>query len=513
MAKPKIEQFQHSGIVLDYPAEEVPVDSWTSGANVEFLMESTRRCGGYARFAGTPSGSGPLFAMAVVYGAVAYWIYCTSTQVFVTDGVTHWDITPAAGLNTTLAGEWNGCILNGVPVLNNSHNDPFYWNLNTAAPCVPLPGWPSGARCKVIRAFKYHLFALNVSQGTAYPSTLWWSCAAEPGAVPITWTPLATNDAGDMTLGDTPGGIVNALQLRDMLIVYKEASTYAVSYVAGQYVYTQRKLFLTTGVQSAECVSEINGEHWVFTGTDVIRHDGQNYVSVVQDKVRRTLVDSVDPQNYKMSCVAARNRKNQVWVCIPTQGQTALNRAYVINALTGDVGERELPLVDFVAKGIVTAGIATVSWDSDAEAWDADITTWDQQTYSPTDDSLLMCDQGDNALWGVDTSDLNDGVPVSAFVERQAIPIGNKVLRGLVTRVIPRLEGGAGDVIKIRVGGQAYFGQPVAWSEPMDFVIGTTVGVACQVEGRMMAIRFESDTQRAWTLHSYKLNTVDLGLY
>jgi hypothetical protein len=498
------------------PPEEVTPDKWTDGSNVQFQEQAGRRVGGYEAFADPLLPGGPLFALNVIYGAVGYWIYCGSTSVYLTDGVTHWDLTPPAGLLPVNAGDWTGTILNGIAVINNGRDAPMFWDFNPSNPVQKLPGWPAGATCRVIRSFKYHLFALGIFDGGQdKPDTLWWSAGAAPGAIPQEWTPAPSNDAGDMVLADAPGVIVDGMSLRDTFIVYKDFSTYALSYVAGQYIYTQRKLFLTAGLQARNCICEINGAHWLFTGTDVIRHDGQNAVSMVQDKVKIRLVSSINPEKTSMCCVTQRTRNSQFWVAIPETGQDHLTKAYVINTLTGDVGIRELPSIDFLARGIVNINASNISWDSDPVpvAWDNDIGRWDEQNYSPTEDSVLMCAQVAGKLWSTDTADTNDGQPVYAFLERQSLPINNNILRALVTRVIPRIDGTPGDVIQIRTGGQAYFGESISWSSAQDFTIGQSIACDFQTEGRLISVRFEGSTSNKWMLHSYKLEVVDLGLF
>jgi len=514
MKSPTYVQFKHSGIVLDIPPEEVSPDNWTSGLNVQFQDNATRRVGGYAAYADPALGTGPQFALSVISEENSYWLYCTASGVYVTDGALHWDITPVGGITPTTVGAWSGCVLNGIPVLNNGLNAPMYWDLSTVSKAKPLPGWKAGATCKAIRAFKYHLFALNVFDGSSdYPSTLWWSKSALPGTIPTEWTPTPSNDAGDMDLGDTLGEIVDGLALRDNLIIYKEFATYSLAYVAGQFVYTSRKLFLTSGVAALNCIAEVDGNHFVFTGNDVIRTDGQNFESLVDLKVKHALVDSIDPAQRRACCIASRQRNNQVWVNIPVQGGNGLTRAYVINTLTGSVGIRDLPGIAYVGRGIVNYGVGSMAWDSDNESWDSDVTFWSQQNYDPTEDSLLMCDEKVNKLWAVDVSDLNDGAKVSAFVGRDSMPLGEKVLRALVTRVVPRVEGQAGDTLYIRTGGQAYFDEPIEWSNPVPFLIGTDVGVNVLTEGRLISVRFEGATDRQWKVHSYRIAYVDLGLY
>jgi hypothetical protein len=67
--------------------------------------------------------------------------------------------------------------------------------------------------------------------------------------------------------------------------------------------------------------------------------------------------------------------------------------------------------------------------------------------------------------------------------------------------------------VNIRVGGQSFFNTPITWSPDLPFVIGSDVSVECQVEGRLISVRFEGLTNGIWKLHSYRLGVVDLGLF
>lgn len=512
MKQAKATPAQHLGIILDKPPEEVPVENWTGGQNVAFRDGMTYRIGGYTRFAEPLPVPQPLYAMSVIIGPNAYWLYMTINKVLVTDGATHWDLTPVGGLSNSEAGDWCGCTLNGIPCINNGSDPPMYWNLSFSTPCQKLPGWPAGATCKALRATKYHLIALNISEGTTnYGSQVWWSMAAQAGAIPQEWTPTASNDAGDIVFGDTPGAIVDGLALRDQFIVYKEFSTHVMQYVAGTYVWTGRKLFLTTGVQALNCVVEANGMHWLFTGTDVVRHDGQNYSSVVDEKVKETLVKSIDPSKVKMCCVESRILQQQIWVCIPEQGNAWLNKAYIIDLVSGDIGLRSLPQLAAVCRGIVAATALGNSWNSDSASWNSDTTWWDQQSYSPTQDSMLMVDSTNKHLFNVDASDLADGAPVYALVERLGAAIGSFDKHKVITGIVPRIEGSPGDVLTITLGGQPWFDTPITWGVPQQFVIGTDHLVSSIVEGRLLSVRIEGTTSGVWRFYRYGVKGVELG--
>ena len=153
------------GVVIDIPPMELmEIPVWTSGNNIVFDDGATERVGGYGRFADPVTGE-PIFLHPVLTPNDSYWIYVTddgvNVAIMVTDGITHWDITPVAGLTSGGPGIWTGTTLNSVPVLNNGINTPFWWDGSTGTPCQPLPDWPANTTAKSIRAYKYHLIALK----------------------------------------------------------------------------------------------------------------------------------------------------------------------------------------------------------------------------------------------------------------------------------------------------------------------------------------------------------------
>lgn len=509
----KFATFKHTGIVTDQPPGELEPTVWTGGLNVKFQEKGTRRAGGTARY--FQGSAAPIFAMNLQAGIKNWWIYCGDNRVWVTDGNTHHDITPELGLSTCKAGDWTGTVINGIPVLCNAIDEPIYWDLDTANKCQIIPGWGMGYSCRAIRAYKYHLIALAPRSiiGIEEPHTVWWSSAAPPGAIPAQWEPAPDNDAGDVELSDTQSGIIDGLPLRDLFIVYKRDATYAMQYIGGQLVMAQRKLFLTSGLANKNCVQEIDGQHWVFTGTDVIIHDGNNYRSAVADKVQRALSDGVDPDTVHLSCMIHRFRNNQVWLAIANTGNDRLNVAYSINTKTLDVGIIDLPQVVYLATGLVDKALSVPTWDADAENWDADETAWNTAAYSPSADSVVLCDELNAQVLVSDLTIGTNTLEITSWVERTGLQLDDGIGRNFVTRLIPRLEGKEGDTAYFRVGAAAFFGQPPTWSPPVPFVIGQDIACHVQVEGRLVAVRMDIHTRYDWKLHSYKLEYEPQGLY
>jgi len=509
---------RHLGVVMDIPPEEVGDEFWTGGINMTFGNGSSERAEGYASFAAAnmPPGKQPIFSGSVGYEGIQYWVWMTTDEVWVTNGSDHFDITPAGGLIPCNVGDWTFDVLGGIPVFNNNNNPPMWWDLQTANPAEVLPGWPADATCVALRAVKYHLVALNITEaGINYPSQVWWSEGAQAGAVPQEWIPTAENDAGDTILGDTPSGIVDGWQLRDQLIIYKNSSTYTMQYIAGQYVYSFRKLFPTVGMQTINCACEIDGHQYVFTGEDVIKHDGQNFISVVDRKVLRTLVRSVDSTRLSLCCIVPRVVERQVWVCFPITGIEYLGNAYVLN--TDDLlgGFITLPSVASVNRGTINpaGAVAQEQWDDDPDSWNTDTTIWTQSTFSPTNDSLMMTAPITDRLYAVGIGSSADGAPIASRLERLSMRVGKGIYHSVVTQIAPKIEGQPGDVVNIRLGYQNYFHDPITWLPAQPFTIGTTKGISQIIDGRYLSIEFTANTVNAWKLFGYWLKMKEAGEY
>lgn len=101
-----------------------------------------------------------------------------------------------------------------------------------------------------------------------------WSGAADPDSLPSTWDYTdPTNDAGQIPLSDSPGAVIDALELGDSLIIYKQRATYQMSYIGGNDIFGFQKIFPTTGMLAARCGCAIDNYHFVVTTDDVIVHD------------------------------------------------------------------------------------------------------------------------------------------------------------------------------------------------------------------------------------------------
>jgi hypothetical protein len=513
--KPAYVNVKLMGMVQDIPPEELPNDVFSDGNNIRFKDQAAERTDGYAAWGGSmPVGADPVYLLPVLTATTAYWIYCTIDEIYVTDGSTHWDITPAAGIATVEPYNWSGVVLNGVPVLNNGSDAPIYWDLNTSNPMVDLPGWPATWKCKTITASQYHLFALSITKNSVeYPDLVHWSEAAEPGALPQEWDPTAANDAGSFQLSETPGEVLDGAMLRGNLILYKRHSTYIADYVGGTFIFNKRLLFATAGIQAAGCVAEYEGKHYVFTQDDVLVHDGNQPSSIVNWRVKNEIVENINPAAQELCVVAARHSANEIWICFPSGQNTKLDTAYIYNLKTGDIGRRALNDVSHVARGVVPYLGQSNTWASDTEQWDEDSTVWNQANYSATADSLLLADTDNELIYHVGAGDDEAGADIVAYVERIGLHLQPDEKEMFWTHLYPRITGEAGDVVRVRVGGQRHFDDAVTWNGYHNFTIGTSKYIPVQLNYRYLAVRLESTGGKVWKLHGLTFGGSPQGLW
>lgn len=520
------EQVKFKGIILDIePVELVGINAWTGGQNVTFDDEATHRVGGYNQFADPyPAGVEPIFLHPVLTPDTGYWIYISDDgvdcEVYVTNGTNHWDITPATGLTSGGAGIWAGTTLNGLPVLTNGIDYPFWWNGDTATPCATLPDWPVDQYCKSIRAYKYHLIALNLTRGgVRLPYMLAWSSAADPGTVPQSWTPDPGNDAGDASLSEELGGLIDAETLRDSLMIYRQHSTAVCNYVAGQYVFIFKELFNTSGIQALNCAVEVRGNNYVITDDDIIVHDGNQFHTISDNLIRYYVFRSISPENHILCHVAARTAVDEIWFCFPQTDTENIAYAAIWSLEEECWGLRQLPNITHCRTGIIPKQGYDTTWDGALEIWQEDPNFWNQQNYSITADGLLMADPTNVRILDVDAISSNDGDPLEAYVERQMWTVGGKdqdLWTNVLTRSLwPNITGTPGDVVTVRLGASQSPSAPVTWSAPIDYVIGTTVPPQLDsfAFGRLLTIRISSIGGDPWQVHRMGIDYVPMSLY
>ena len=518
-------EIRPESIVADIPPAEVGPEFWTDMRNFQMRVGYAQRSSGLSQFFADWTDE-PLNLTNVFSSALNFWVVMGKSTVQVIDqsGAVS-DITPAVYAPPVQPSESNQTIINGFPVQNFGQDPPSFWDLNTGNICQALPGWPANTTCRAIRTFQNFLFAFSMTEsGNEFPTKLRWSNAAEPGTVPTEWDATATNNAGDASLADTSGGIVDAAALRGQMMIYKQHATYAANFVGGSFVFTFRKFLTTSGIMARNCVTEALGNHIVMTDGDVLIHDGQNVRSLVDEKLRRFIFLQIDPVNFINSFVFNYRAAKEVFICFPTQGFVEPNVAVVWDYAHDLLSIRELSETwSHAESGLVLSSSASLDWDGQTDTWNESAGSWNRAQFTGAFERVLSSvavstDIGDGVVDGNsrlifvdDTSTLRDDSAVIGQITRESLDLGNPEAFKFVRRVWPRVEGSTGTVLKIRIGVQDEPSAGITWSPQQDFAINVDDFLNFDLSGRFISVRFEDDSapgatpNPVWRVHGFDL--------
>lgn len=511
------------GLIEDREPQTVPNNGWTEISNIRCVDGSITPFGGHEPVVATETTPE---AMVVVYQGGYYFIaYVGGTEVHAYDGTTTLEfVGPALSPN----GTWEIIEFGGVGIVNNGVQSPVYGSaplVLTNLPYSTVDGdncsWADvGMKARLIRAFKNHLFAFDIDDCNGRDRhKVWWSHPAEGNTVPITWDPTNNAyDAGFAFLRDTSGLIMDAMTLRDTLIVYKEDSIYSISYTgrADNNIFNIRLVTASLGIYETNCVCDIGGRHFLMTDSDIGIFDGNGFQSVADEKVKNSIFSSISNSVKHLTFVTFYETENEVWVCIPEQGETTCTLAYVYSLADGAWSKRSLPNVlsavsvkvsrpsDYTWATLPYATWADWGIDPATPSW----TTWGELSESnPTRESLVFGSTG-GYLYEMDNTNQADGTNIACYARKTFTDIGTKDDWHMVTRLRPHAYG---DAFRIRFGTHDNLTGAVTWTDYIAFDPATDYKVDLRETGRLHAIEFSSEADVSWKVSGYEIDYLPVG--
>jgi hypothetical protein len=495
------------GISYDPNPSDVLAQVWTGGLNVKFRNGRVEKADGLSRvFPPTPAA--PLHLQPYLSQNIPYWIMGSTTKLYRTEGSSWVDVSRTTGGDyaATLDNNWNGGILNQVVVLNNGVDKPQSLK-PTDSDFTDLPNWPATYRAKVMRPFKNYLVALGITVSSVeQPTTVKWSSPADPGEVPFTWDVTdVTNDAGENSLADTTGAIVDGKKLKDSFIIYKEDSVYSMRYIGGTFVFQFQQLFDDVGMLAPNCAAEFDGKHFVVGQGDVYVHNGVQKSSVIDGRMKNYLYNSIKNTTVKAVFVVPDYNNNEMWICFQSAdnivtGSPYANRALIWNWKDDNWTIREIPETPAATYGIVDPQVSD-AWDDDSNTWDSDTTAWGNASYNPSKSKLVFAGNQQMTIFAVGDTNLYDGATFKARVDRNQVYLNDDQKIKFVSSITPHLSGVG--VCNIYVGSNMLHDAPTEWFGPYQYTIGVDDKIDCRVSGRYVGVRFEFETQGSWTLNGY----------
>jgi hypothetical protein len=320
-----IENLGALGLIADVEPAMLPEHAWSDSRNVRFVRNTAYKSPGMPS-TGWSVGVAPLTIFPVQDGDQYWWVYAGVSDVYASYDTDFNDVKiSSADYSARIDIRWTGGQIGQVLVLNNSNDYPAMWSTpSTDTALTSLTGWSTTWSCNSMRVFRNYLIAMDVTKGTdRFSRMVKWSHAAQPNAVPTSWDEAdPTLDAGEVegVLAQTGDKIIDGMVLGDRFIIYKEHSTYAMTFVGGNEIFAFRQIFPNQGIMSRWCAVEFERKHAVLTVDDVIVHDGQSYRSIANDRVREKMFSRIGTRVNDWAFVAADHGRREIHFYVPSPG-------------------------------------------------------------------------------------------------------------------------------------------------------------------------------------------------
>lgn len=537
------------GVISDPNPTDIPGNAFSNAMNVRFKGTAAEKFGGHVPTLTKSMPTGEHFNSIVGLDEQTWnykgWIVGTSGKIYRVDESNWTDVSRDGAAYVESPDSWIITRLSNSIVMNRKDDIPQGLT-PTALKFVNLPKWgvistykegeekPTETqeywRASVVRSYKNFLIALNMEEGADqanavnYSQRVRWSDAAENGQLPASWDDASPEGfASYNDLGNAEGGIVDAAQLRDSMIIYTNKEVHSMTWIGGSQLFAFRRLFSDTGLIAPGCVVEFESQHFVIGSNDIFVHDGATKRSVIYGRIERKLMNEIRGVNPWATKAFSNAAKKEIWVCYVANGTperkgggTAnwFDRAAVWNWQDDTWTFYELPSVRALALA-PTPDPDSRNWDEQPGNWDEQVEPWNLYDDNFVNESILgasefgyifMLDSGDKTYYPeyTDTVTMKEQQMI-AFMEKQGMDLdqeGAKIYEEKeLFKVWPQVTG-SGE-LKIEVGGQTQLNKANYLEQAQFFDIEEDYVAEFRVAYRYLAFRFESQKPGAWRFSGY----------
>lgn len=487
------------GHILDIDASEVAEQFLTTARNVNTRKGFPSRRGGRRACYSVvpPSPTDPYHLLNLQLNTFNWWMLFSTNNIYGVESTNYYDITYPGMQTITNPYEWSTALLNGIPVFTNGKDVLLYWNGNGGVPAAAVTGFPAATNVKSIAAFRFHLFGFDVNgPGGHFDNQIIWSGATDPGALPVDWVPAPSNEAGSAILADTPGRCICGVPLGAQLMVYKPESVYPVEY-AGQQpdnIFTVRPANRSLGALGPHTVCDLGDKHLVVGNDDICLFDGINVKSIADNRVKRYISNSLDPNYAQNSFVVRDINQRETWICVPESGSQFATVAHVWDERRDTWTMHDLTAVRHGTVGYVTDNTPSETWDSDPNPWDSDLSAWDQGAVGSITRVTLA---QEDAMYVEDTA---DAVSVTALLAKYDLAFDNDSQSKLIQAVWIRGTGLGFADIEFRLGRRADTDASVEWQGWQPANSDGTLTIP-EIDGRYISIEIRATSTSIWTIN------------
>lgn len=528
------------GTIADVGAKKLPDGAWSDSENVRFDGFVAKKVAGSRAIGSSLSTAAYTLIPHTTFDGNPFFCYAGLTNVFTTSNNTHYDLTrqtaTVSGTATNRAYStdntllWTGGVFGGLLFLNNGVDVPQV-QLTPTASCrlSDLTNWPTTVttRCASMRAFKNFLIALDVTKGTQrFRQMVKWSASADPLTVPATWDEADTTaDAGETSLADTNGTVIDCLPLRDVNIIYKDDSVYGQQYIGGAFIFRFYLIFSNVGILAKRCVAAFEQYHcFIGNDLDIYVHDGTTLRSIGQDKWRNWLRSNIDGTNYQRAFVVANPVTTEIWICIPTGEDDYCSKVLMWNWRKDTWGVRTVTNVASGAAGAIRTSDYITLWSTVATTWATEVATWAELASVPPDKRLVLAAPTvTSGLIETEVGSTELGAALPFYMERQGlwanpIKVDNNArvidLQSVkfIRRVRFRTTATNSNSINFMVAVQNDVDSTLTWVTTTK-MLNSTAEIVVLKRGRFLSLRVESTEDVDIELHAIEIEAETSGMY
>lgn len=197
----------------------------------------------------------------------------------------------------------------------------YEWQLNSGTPAAAVTNAPIDNRSAMVTAERF-LFALGAGGN---PRKVQWSDREDN----TTWTPLVTNEAGDIEL-QTSGYIQCGVRVQGQTLILTDVDAHIGTYIGAPYVYGFERVGTSCGIASKQTVSVTDaGAFWMGAKSFYAYSGGsvQELSSDVSDYVYSNLNTSQISKAWSM----ANSHFGEIWWFYPSSATNEVDSYVVYN--------------------------------------------------------------------------------------------------------------------------------------------------------------------------------------
>lgn len=238
----------------------IPENAWTSIDRMRIRRKRLQSFPGWKSIfaSGTKIGAfGTLAEEFLLFDGTSFFLIGDGTTIYRYNPATKTLTSLGTTFTPTRDEPWMSFFYKNNMYVTNKNDGLFTWD-GSAGSFTAVGGSPPKARSGNV--LNDHVMLLN---DTVDPQRLSWSAE---GSV-STWGALATNDAGSLSLNDTPDVGVALHRFADDIIAYKERTIVPVTFVGGSAVFARRTAISGIGLLGQYAIQDLGDSH-AFMGPD-----------------------------------------------------------------------------------------------------------------------------------------------------------------------------------------------------------------------------------------------------